>query len=236
MDRTQEILMQSQALQARILHAAQSSGRDPKEIKLIWVSKTRPLSDVHHAHSLGAYHFGENRVQEALEKFSTPIAQSELHIIGPVQSNKLRKAASVAQWIHSIDSIDSVLKLDRICAEMGKKMRILFQVNTSEEASKSGIEMRDTVLFLKELPVCENLIYSGLMTIGPNTGKAEDAREGFVFLRETLERFCGTESHFAHFRELSMGMSDDLEIALAEGATMIRVGSALFGARDYSQA
>lgn len=236
MNRSQELQIAQQALRARIDSAAHAAHRDPKEIKLIWVSKTRPLEDVQAAVSIGAHHFGENRVQEALDKFSTPIPHTELHIIGPVQSNKLRKAAGVAQWIHSVDSMDTVLKLDRIAGELGIKLKVLFQVNTSEEASKSGLEMRDIALFLKELPHCPHLIYSGLMTIGPNSGNPEDARTGFQFLRETLERFCGTEELFAHFRELSMGMSDDLDIAIAEGATMIRVGSALFGARDYSQA
>lgn len=235
MNRSQELQKAHQALRARIDQAAHDSKRDPKEIKLIWVSKTRPLEDVQAAASIGAEHFGENRVQEALDKFSQAIPHTQLHIIGPVQSNKLRKAAGVAQWIHSVDSMDTVLKLDRIAGELQTKLRVLFQVNTSEEASKSGLEMRDIALFLKELPHCSHLIYSGLMTIGPNSGRPEDAREGFQFLRETLERFCGTEELFADFRELSMGMSDDLEIAIAEGATMIRVGSALFGARDYSQ-
>ena len=220
-------------VQARIVAACNSCGRDPKSVTLVWVSKTRPVEDVEAAIAAGAVHFGENRVQECLEKFPLQRPGTELHVIGPVQSNKWRKAAQVAQWIHSVDSIDALRKYDEVSRELGKSLQVLFQVNVSEEQSKSGLSMAYAPVFLDSVPKFPNLRFRGLMTIGRNTGNLEDSRQGFHWLRELRDNYHAKGGHFCEFTEISMGMTDDLEVAVQEGSTLVRVGTALFGARHY---
>ena len=212
------------AVQARIAAACAKCGRDPSEVRLLWVSKTKPVEAVRAAYAAGARDFGENRVQELVEKFSDPLPGVVRHLIGPLQSNKARKAAACADVIHSVASLDLVRRLDALAGEGNRTLRLLFQVNCSGEEVEP---------FLRALPETPRLLYSGLMTIGPNTGNPEDARLPFRRLRSWRDAFFGTDGRFARFSELSMGMSEDLEVAIEEGATWVRVGTALFGARDY---
>ena len=245
------------ALEARIDNACKLSGRSRDSVKLVWVSKFHPAEAVENAISLGATDFGENRVQEAELKFSQPRMalngeRVRCHVIGPVQSNKLKKAALVADCIHSIASIEAVEKLEKVCAGFSangqeKVLDILFQVNAGEEETKSGLDVHEAEAFLEDLEKragaavdgkSENfphLRFRGLMTIGKNTGVAEDSRECFAFLRGLRDKFLARGGAFAHFDQLSMGMTGDLEVAIEEGSTMIRVGTALFGERDYSK-
>lgn len=246
-------------LEARIAEACKIAGRSRDSVKLVWVSKFHPAEAVENAISLGATDFGENRVQEAELKFSEPRKalngeRVRCHVIGPVQSNKLKKAAIVADCIHSIASIEAVEKLERVCAALpgtdgaGKILDILFQVNAGEEETKSGLDVHEAEAFLADLEKragaasadgkSENfphLRFRGLMTIGKNTGVAEDSRECFAFLRGLQQKFLAKGGAFAKFDQLSMGMTGDLEVAIEEGSTMIRVGTALFGERDYSK-
>lgn len=252
-------------LEKRIEAACVKAGRSRESVKLIWVSKFHPMEAVENALALGAKDFGENRVQEAESKFSkrlfavdgTPV---QCHVIGPVQSNKLKKAAIVADCIHSIASMEAVEKLEKVCAAMageetatgnfagGKTLDILFQVNAGEEETKSGLDVHEAESFLEDLATfagaCDadgksekfpHLRFCGLMTIGKNTGVAEDSRECFAFLRKLRDKFLARGGVFANFNQLSMGMTLDLEVAIEEGSTMIRVGTALFGERDYSK-
>jgi hypothetical protein len=221
-------------LNQRISLACSSCNRSEKEVTLIWVSKFHPQEAVDTAYAIGAREFGENRVQEAIEKFSQKKDDVRCHIIGPVQSNKLKKAALVADVIHSMDSLESLEKLNRYSAELNKVLDVLIQVNTSEEDTKSGLQMADAKAFLESLPAHSHLRYRGLMSIGKNTDLAEDSRAGFSFLRALRDEFVNRDSRFSHFTELSMGMTGDLEVAIEEGATMIRVGTALFGSRQYN--
>ena len=250
------------ALEARIGEACKIAGRSRESVKLVWVSKFHPAEAVENAISLGATDFGENRVQEAELKFSAPRMAKDgnrvrCHVIGPVQSNKLKKAAIVADCIHSIASIEAVEKLERVCAALpgngadasqGKILDILFQVNAGEEETKSGLDVHEAEAFLNLLAEkagaatddgkSENfphLRFRGLMTIGKNTGVAEDSRECFAFLRNLQQKFLAKGGAFAKFDQLSMGMTGDLEVAIEEGSTMIRVGTALFGERDYNR-
>jgi pyridoxal phosphate enzyme (YggS family) len=193
----------------------------------------QPVSAVEEAIALGAREFGENRVQEALEKFLPQREGIACRIIGPVQKNKLRKAVQVAQAIDSVADLESVLKLEALCEEANKNLEILFQVNTSEESTKSGLSMQGAFDFLNALPEPKRLIYKGLMTIGKNTGNPEDSRVCFAFLRGLRVRIFNSKAKFANFTELSMGMTGDLEVAIAEGSTMVRIGTALFGERIY---
>ena len=245
------------ALEARICEACKIAGRSRESVKLVWVSKFHPAEAVENAIALGATDFGENRVQEAELKFSQPLTAKDgsrvrCHVIGPVQSNKLKKAALVADCIHSIASIEAVEKLEKVCAGFSangqkKVLDILFQVNAGEEETKSGLDVHEAEAFLESLEAragaavdgkSENfphLRFRGLMTIGKNTGVAEDSRECFAFLRNLQQKFLARGGAFAHFDQLSMGMTGDLEVAIEEGSTMIRVGTALFGERDYSK-
>jgi hypothetical protein len=239
------------ALETRISNACKIAGRCRESVKLVWVSKFHPAEAVENAISLGATDFGENRVQEAEFKFSTSRvaldgSRVRCHIIGPVQSNKLKKAAIVADCIHSIASIEALEKLEKVCAALpgengsGKILDILFQVNAGEEETKSGLDVHEAEAFLNNLAACggsafPHLRFRGLMTIGKNTGVAEDSRECFAFLRNLQQKFLARGGVFANFDQLSMGMTGDLEVAIEEGSTMIRVGTALFGERDYSK-
>ena len=242
------------ALEARIGEACKIAGRSRESVKLVWVSKFHPAEAVENAIALGATDFGENRVQEAELKFSEPRMAKDgsrvrCHVIGPVQSNKLKKAAIVADCIHSIASIEAVEKLEKVCAALpgkgadasqGKILDILFQVNAGEEETKSGLDVHEAEAFLESLAArgetaFPHLRFRGLMTIGKNTGVAEDSRECFAFLRGLRDKFLARGGAFAHFDQLSMGMTGDLEVAIEEGSTMIRVGTALFGERDYSK-
>lgn len=218
----------------RIKKACLNSQRDENTVKLIWVSKTKPIESVEEAYALGAKDFGENKVQESIEKFSVSRPDAVLHLIGPLQSNKMRKIVKIAKWVHTISSYKNLERLNRICEEEKVKLNILFQVNTSGEDTKSGIDLVEAEQFLEKLPKYANLLYCGLMTIGVNTGVAEDSREGFAFLRNLRNKFLKKDERFENFTELSMGMTGDLEIAIEEGATMIRIGTALFGARNYN--
>ena len=245
------------ALEARISEACRIAGRSRESVQLVWVSKFHPAEAVENAIALGAKVFGENRVQEAESKFSERRAALDgspvqCHVIGPVQSNKLKKAAIVADCIHSIASMEAVEKLEKVCASLpagngaangngavsgGKTLEILFQVNAGEEETKSGLDVANADAFLAELEGCvfPHLKFRGLMTIGKNTGVAEDSRECFAFLRNLQQKYLAKGGVFADFDQLSMGMTGDLEVAIEEGSTMIRVGTALFGERDYSK-
>lgn len=233
------------ALEARISEACKIAGRSRDSVKLVWVSKFHPAEAVANAIALGATDFGENRVQEAELKFGEPLTAKDgsrvrCHVIGPVQSNKLKKAAIVADCIHSIASIEAVEKLEKVCAAQDKVLEILFQINAGEEETKSGLDVLEAEAFLADLETrganaFPHLRFRGLMTIGKNTGVAEDSRECFAFLRNLQQKFLAKGGAFANFDQLSMGMTGDLEVAIEEGSTMIRVGTALFGERDYSK-
>ena len=240
------------ALEARISEACKIAGRSRESVKLVWVRKFHHAEAVEKAIYLGAPDFGENRVQEAELKFSSPRtaldgSRVRCHVIGPVQSNKLKKAAIVADCIHSIASIEAIEKLEKVCtalpgtdASQGKILDILFQINAGEEETKSGLDVHEAEAFLESLAArglsaFPHLRFRGLMTIGKNTGVAEDSRECFAFLRNLQQKFLAKGGVFAKFDQLSMGMTGDLEVAIEEGSTMIRVGTALFGERDYSK-
>ncbi|MCL2100281.1 MAG: YggS family pyridoxal phosphate-dependent enzyme [Fibromonadales bacterium] len=222
-----------QKILARIEKACKACGRSSSDVRLVWVSKTQPVSAVESAIAAGARDFGENRVQEALEKFLPQREGIVCRIIGPVQKNKLRKAVLAAQAIDTIADLESVQKLEALCKEANKNLEILFQVNASEEATKSGLSMAEAFDFLNNLPEPERLVYKGLMTIGKNTGNPEDSRACFAFLRNLRNKLFNSSAKFSNFTELSMGMTNDLEVAISEGATMVRVGTALFGARVF---
>jgi pyridoxal phosphate enzyme (YggS family) len=229
---------------ARIRAACARAGRDPAEVRLIWVSKNHPQAKALEALSLGARVFGENRVQEALEKFPLPGAAPEsyeLHLIGRLQKNKVRKIVPLASAFHSVDSAELLSAIDRIAGELGLKRDVFLQVNTSREPAKGGFEPGEILPFLASPPPLSNVRLVGLMTIGPletpegAPAGPEAARRCFRELRGLLEAARATAAPGGPLRDfawLSMGMTGDFEAAIEEGAHFIRIGTALFGARE----
>lgn len=240
-------------VQARIDAACARSGRSPSDIKLIWVSKNHPQASALEALALGARHFGENRVQEALEKFPLPSPGAyELHLIGRLQKNKIRKILPLVSAIHSVDSVELLLALNRVAGELGLKRDVFLQVNTSREMAKGGFSPEALRREMEALPWLHNLRLAGLMTMGPAEGTGEDARICFRELaglaKELRERRKVGEGRVQGGGEpgrpqpmgsgvtgdlawLSMGMTADFEIAIEEGAHFLRIGTGLFGAR-----
>ena len=209
------------------------SRRNPTEVRLIAVSKTRTVEDVMEAYDAGQRIFGENRVNEALEKFAELPEDIELHLIGHLQSNKAKATIGKFHLIHSVDSIKLLGILDRLNAESGIVQNILLQVNTSDENSKSGFTdfsgLKEAVQFAVN---CRNLSVRGLMTIGPVSDDRDIIRKSFkkcvLWRNRLLELFPELA-----LPELSMGMTSDFDIAIEEGATCVRIGSAVFGERIY---
>ncbi len=228
-------------IQSRIRAACGRVGRDPAEIRLIWVSKNHPQARLVEACHAGARLFGENRVQEVLEKFPLPEDPEtgkpldyELHLIGHLQSNKARKALPLCAAVHSVDSPDLWQALDRIAGELGLRRDVFLQINTSRESQKSGFLPEDFLDVLAAFPLAPHLRLAGLMTLGPSEGGPEAARPCFRELRELLQKLRAhpvLAARFPEARFLSMGMSGDFEVAVEEGGHYLRIGTALFGER-----
>jgi pyridoxal phosphate enzyme (YggS family) len=229
-------------VQSRIDAACVRAGRSPSEIKLIWVSKNHPRSRLVEAYTAGARLFGENRVQEVLEKFPLPENPEtgkpldyELHLIGHLQSNKARKALPLCAAIHSVDSPDLWQALNRLAGELGLTREVFLQVNTSGELQKSGFTAPGFLEVVATLPPAPHLRLMGLMTLGPAEGGPETARPCFQQLHRLLGELRAhpvLASRFPEARFLSMGMSGDFEVAVEEGAHYLRIGTALFGERS----
>lgn len=213
------------ALQARI---AELACRRPGggEVRLIAVSKTRPPEIMHEAYRAGIRLFGENRIQELTAKVPAMPADVEWHFIGHLQRNKARSAVGLADWIHAVDSLDLLHRIDRIAEDEGRSPRILLQVNISGEGSKSGVAPDACEELAAAARECRHLHCMGLMTMAPWSAGKEELHDIFGRLRHLRDRL-EKELRMA-LPELSMGMSNDYEIAIAEGATMVRIGSAIF--------
>ena len=232
MEKIEQLRENLRQVQARIELAAQRSGREPQEIKLIAVSKTHPVEVLQNALEVGARIFGENKVQEAAAKISAIGRESiKWHLIGHLQSNKARKAVKLFDLIHTLDSIELAERLERLCAEEAvAELAVLVQVDLAKEATKNGVDEKDLPNLIETLQNCRHLKYQGLMIIPPYFTDVENVRPYFRRLREIrddLRHTFGSESG-----ELSMGMSHDFETAIEEGATLVRVGTAIFGERQ----
>ena len=217
----------------KISHAAMRAGRSPDEIKLIAVTKTVGIETIKEAVDAGLRIFGENRVQEAQKKISdlkSQISNSriEWHLIGHLQKNKAKYAVQLFDLIHSVDSVGLAEELDKQAEKTGKIQRVLVQVKLSEEETKHGISEDELILLLEEIKKLKNLKLEGLMTMPPFFDDPEKARPYFRRLREIRNN---TERKGFKLPDLSMGMSNDFEVAIEEGATMVRIGTAIFGGR-----
>ena len=214
-----------------IKEAAQKASRSCDEVSLLAVSKTYPAEIVSEAVSEGQICFGENRVQEALEKKTQLPDKLQWHLIGPLQRNKVRKAVGEFSCLQGVDSLKLAIAISRVAAELGLTQGILLQVRTGDEETKSGFVPEELKRAMDELVRLPSLSINGLMTIPPPVKQSEEARPYFASLRE-LRDLLAAQSGLP-LSELSMGMSGDYPAAIAEGSTMVRVGSAIFGKRDY---
>ncbi len=210
----------------RIGQAAQKCGRNPNDIKLVAVSKTHPANVLQAAIAVGASVFGENKIQEAEEKIEVLGRENlDWHLIGHLQSNKARKAVKLFDVIHTLDSVELAERLERICIEENRaSLSVLIEVDLAGEAMKNGVGERDLPQLIEFLKTCERVKLKGLMIVPPFYEDVEKVRPYFRKLREIRDEILPNG-------ELSMGMSHDFELAIEEGATIVRVGTAIFGER-----
>jgi pyridoxal phosphate enzyme (YggS family) len=236
-------------IRGRMAEAARRAGRDPAAVRLVGASKTVPAETVVAALRAGLEDIGENRVQEAEEKIErivqlmdgvlgaaepgsqapAPDRAPRFHLIGPLQSNKAARAARLFQWVHSVDRADIAHALARHAGAAGRRLNVLIEVNVSGEEAKFGVAPDGAAALAAEVATLRELDLQGLMTLGPRPGPGVDPRPAFARLRELrdgAERATGLR-----LPQLSMGMSGDFEAAIEEGSTMVRIGTALFGAR-----
>jgi pyridoxal phosphate enzyme (YggS family) len=209
-------------VEARIAAACARAGRSRDDVTLVGVSKTFPADAVEEAIAAGITHVGENRVQEARDKRPLVQGSARWHLIGHLQSNKAKDAVRLFDVIESVDSLELTEKLAKAAAAAGKRQELLVQVNIGNEAQKSGIATAEVDSIVKQIIALDSVDVRGLMAIPP-AGEPEDARPFFRALRAMRDTLG--------LRELSMGMSEDFEIAIEEGSTMVRVGRAIFGSR-----
>jgi len=220
-------------VRSRVAAAARRSNRSPDEIALIAISKTHPAEMLRDGLRAGITDFGENRVQEAEEKIlELGRTAARWHLVGHLQTNKAGKAVKLFDCIHSLDSIDLAQRLDRLCIAEGRaELEVLVQIDLGGEQTKTGIDPRALPELLTALKGCQRLSLIGLMTLPPYFANPDCARPYFKTLRELRDELRAQGDFGERSGELSMGMSHDFEIAIEEGATMVRVGTAIFGER-----
>jgi len=227
------LIKRLQNVKNRIEKAARACGRDPETVRLVAVSKTVPTNRVRQAIQAGVTILGENYVQEARAKFNDlatyPVSW---HFIGHLQSNKAKYAVRLFDLIHSVDTLKLARELDKQSHKINKIQEVLIQVNISEEASKSGVDVEGTYHLLKDISLLENLSVKGLMTMPPYFNAPEKVRPYFSALRGLRNRLKQQGLLNVSLSELSMGMTGDFEVAIQEEATLVRIGTAIFGKRE----
>ncbi len=219
----------------RIEKSAEKSGRKCEDVRLVTVTKTIDTERIKEAISAGATILGENRVQEILEKYDELSALAKFHLIGHLQKNKVKYIIGKVELIHSVESLSLASEIDKKAKKEGIVQKILIEVNVSGEESKFGIKPCDAEEFVREASKYENVKIEGLMTVAPFDANEDELRAVFKGLRELAERIDGLNIDRVSMKELSMGMTGDYELAIEEGATMVRVGTGIFGKRDYSK-
>ncbi len=211
--------------------AARACGRQAEEITIVAVAKTHSLAEVEQVIKLGFTEIGESRVQEAAQKYSDSRPACRLHMIGHLQSNKVRKAVGLFDVIQSVDSVRLAELIDAEAARLRKRCQVLLQVNASGESQKSGFNPQEIMTAADRISKMEHLELSGLMTIGPLTSDPDLIRSVYNMVRKLFGEIKSAHRERESFNILSMGMSDDYELAIEAGANMIRIGRALFGPR-----
>jgi len=215
----------------RVARAAQRAGRNPEEIQIVAVSKTVPPERIRAAVEAGVEHIGENRVQEAWQKYQELGDLATWHMVGHLQTNKVKRALQIFQVIHSVDSLHLAQEIEKRCTQMGREVEVLVEVKTSDEPTKFGVAPEDTPGLVAAIADMPHLRLTGLMTIGKFTDDEQEVRACFRTLAALLERINREKIYPEPLRHLSMGMSSDFEWAIEEGATIVRIGTAIFGPR-----
>lgn len=215
----------------RIRMAAEAAGRDPASVQLVAVSKTRPSADIVAAFDVGQTVFGENYIQELLPKLVEVLDSVQWHFIGHLQSNKVKYIAGKVALIHSVDRISLAKEINRQWGRVGNICDVLIQVNISGEITKSGTTESGAIQMVRECARLSNIRVRGLMTMPPFFDDPDAARPYFAELKRLAEAIAAERISGVEMKELSMGMSGDFEAAIQEGATLVRVGSAIFGER-----
>ena len=222
-----------QAVEAKIAAAAERSGRKREDILLLAVSKTKPVEVIREATDCGLTSLGENKVQEIMDKYEPMGKGIHWHLIGHLQTNKVKYIIDKVDMIHSVDSLRLAEEINKRAAAKNVVMQILVEVNMADEESKFGVKPEDTEAFLSALSKLEHIKVKGLMTVAPFVEKPEENRIYFRKMRELLVDMNNKKIHNIHMDELSMGMTGDYEVAIEEGATIVRVGTGIFGERYY---
>lgn len=218
-------------VQNRINAACLRSGREPSEVTLIAVSKTKPVEDLLEAYQTGIIDFGENKVQEILEKYPLMPENTRFHMIGHLQRNKVKQVLDKTVLIHSVDSYRLAEQIETEAAKQGKRVDILLEINVAEEKSKFGFTLKEAETALIEISQFRHVRVMGLMTIAPFVDNPEENRTIFKKLKNFYIDMNGKNIDNINMSALSMGMTGDFEVAIEEGATMIRVGIGIFGIR-----
>lgn len=222
-----------QTINDRISAAARRAGRAPESVRLVAVSKTQPAAAVREAAQGGQRLFGENYVQELVAKAAEVAETVEWHFIGALQSNKVRQIAGLVSLIHSVDRLSLAEEIDRQWGKLGASADVLIQVNISRESTKSGTSATELIQLVRSVAALPHVRVRGLMTMPPFFDDPEGARPFFRELHRLAGEVSAEQIPGVEMAELSMGMSGDFEVAIEEGATLVRVGSAIFGERHY---
>ncbi len=217
-----------------ILKACETSGRNPEEVTLIAVSKTKPVSMLQEIYDHGCRDFGENKVQELVEKYEVLPKDIRWHLIGHLQRNKVKYVVDKAALIHSVDSLKLAEEISKEALKKNVEVDILIEVNVAEEESKFGAKAEDTVELVSQIAKLPGIHIKGLMTIAPYVENPEDNRQYFAQLRQLSVDISAKNIDNVTMNVLSMGMTGDYETAVSEGATLVRVGTGIFGERHYT--
>jgi pyridoxal phosphate enzyme (YggS family) len=218
-------------VKSKIEKACEKVGRNSSEIKLIAVSKTIPCEIINQALELGVLDFGENKVQEFLSKFEKVDTKARFHMIGHLQTNKVKYIFDKVSSIQSIDSIKLANEVNKRAAANSIRVNGLIQIHTAKEETKFGLNESEFENFMNIISDFKNINFNGLMTIGTFTEDEKEIRRCFTMLRDLREKFSSFRADNCELNELSMGMTSDYEIAIEEGATILRIGTAIFGSR-----
>ena len=221
-------------VEKKIQAACERAGRKREEVTLIAVSKTKPVEVLQEAYDLGVRVFGENKVQELTEKYDALPRDIRWHMIGHLQTNKVKYIVEKAELIHSVDSLRLARAIEKEAAKRERTVDILVEVNVAEEESKFGVRVDEVIPFIEKLALFSHIHVCGLMTIAPFVENPEENRPIFKNLHKLSVDIAHKNIDNVNVNILSMGMTNDYEVAIEEGATMVRVGTGIFGARDYT--
>lgn len=223
-----------QKVRSNIINSCEAVGRNPDEVTLIAISKTKPVEILQEAYDAGARIFGENKVQEILDKYDQLPSDIQWHMIGHLQRNKVKYIIDKVAMIHSVDSLRLAETIEQEAAKKDIVMPVLLEVNVAEEESKFGLKLEEVLPLVEEINHFSHVQIMGLMTIAPFTLNPEDNRKVFRALKKLSVDISEKNINNVNMSVLSMGMTGDYEVAVQEGSTMVRVGTGIFGERDYS--